>query len=324
MRNATKLLGLLLLTVVLSRKAGAVDVPTISGSLEGSLGQLAPDSVREVDIHTLNWSTVAAVARVTNVITFKINEEVNTILLASFQATVTYSLYFENANAVPDSLLNQTLTLSYDSSGSYTSRKSFTFYGGYKVRLKVISVSASSAVLPALVLTNELKAKVDYVFSCNGSGVISTIENNTQLSPPDELYVSWNKTPGADEYDLEWTYIDSTALGNYRSGTVYSPSLLFENNSTRVSITDSTHYTIPLLYDFGGVLFYRVRAVQNKVNGKRVEALWSSTQSSGLGLYSFWGMSEASTGRPPSRLPKRERERPWCNTLTVPCGRGKR
>src|SRR5690606_39915586 len=45
----------------------------------------------------------------------------------------------------------------------------------------------------------------------------------------------------------------------------------------------------PLMYDNGGVLFFRVRAVQEKDNKTRVETAWSSDFQGGLGSYHFMG-----------------------------------
>ncbi len=275
------------------KAAQAIDVPTMLSKLEGKKNQLAHDSATTLDIHTqLSFSNVATVNRVQNVITLKFDEDTTIFFTGPFSVTVTYSLYFEDKNAVQDSLLNQSLTVTYDTAGTYRSRRSFTFQGGYKVKIKILSVSSTAGayVLPALLLTNEINANVDYAFNCKRYAVCP-VAFNSSLSQADELYVSWAAQIGADEYDLEWAYVDSTATGNYWDfvHSIYDPSLIFTNSGTRVTISGTTNYKVPLLYDVSGLLFFRVRAVQNESNGTRVEGAWSSDTATGLGRYSFYG-----------------------------------
>ncbi|MFL0185004.1 polymorphic toxin-type HINT domain-containing protein [Tenacibaculum maritimum] len=89
----------------------------------------------------------------------------------------------------------------------------------------------------------------------------------TQKEFDNSIHFSWNKIKGADEYHLEWTWID-----NYKapSNDVNEPNYLaasekkffekdFENNSTRIQ-TSKTSYSVANIYD-SGFLIGRVRAV---------------------------------------------------------------
>jgi hypothetical protein len=57
------------------------------------------------------------------------------------------------------------------------------------------------------------------------------------ITTADELPVSWANNIAADEYDLEWTYIDSSALasGRYGNPSTPDPLLIFDNNASRVT-----------------------------------------------------------------------------------------
>src|SRR5690606_33570867 len=85
-------------------------------------------------------------------------------------------------------------------------------------------------------------------------------------------------------------YVDSSALASGRFGDVQTPDplLIFDNNATRTTITTNS-YNIPLIYDGKGTLFYRVRSVQIPSLGTRIETLWSSEYTGGLGNFAFDG-----------------------------------
>ena len=73
---------------------------------------------------------------------------------------------------------------------------------------------------------------------------------------PQELEVYWSYVEGAEEYELEWTWVD-----NYEEATaaIYFNERDFELSNTRI-LTATQSYRIPLIYA-KGYLIYRVRAV---------------------------------------------------------------
>lgn len=142
------------------------------------------------------------------------------------------------------------------------------------------------------VLKGETELQSDRRYKFEGTGIIvPSVSGEALLSSTDrdQFNVSWPTVVEADEYDLEWSYIDNESLtaGRYNqvNSTDLDIALIFKNNATRVTIGGTT-YKIPLLYDDQGKLFYRVRAVQ--LTGElRQEAAWSSTVSGGAGLGQF-------------------------------------
>lgn len=76
-----------------------------------------------------------------------------------------------------------------------------------------------------------------------------------------EVLIKWDGISGAEEYQLEWAYIDDYSVQQEKIGPdeIRIPKDLFRSNSTRIS-TEATQYSIPLIYE-DGVILYRVRAV---------------------------------------------------------------
>lgn len=279
------------------KSASAIDAPPIVNPLRGSMNQLIKGSSNYIDLTaSIDTSKVKMpVNRVTNIISFYLNEDTTMFLSSNFIAKVKYHLYYKNASGTLDSLKDQWLELSYRGAvgdTAYDQRKSFYFYNAYYTKIVVDSFYTNVAwnVKPALILMNEMRVNLDYKFECTLNGISSVSSTQSEMQT-DELNVSWTKAEGADEYDLEWTYVDSSALAGYKTGGYFDPALIFENNATRVTVHESLVYRIPLLYDGGGVLFYRVRPVQNKLNGKRIEGTWATSGSPGgtNWYYSFVG-----------------------------------
>lgn len=226
---------------------------------------------------------------VKNVITFKVNEYSNLYLPAKFTATVNLRITYGPADNSTDEV-DQSLTIDYDTAATYTARNSFVFDGAHFVKVKILSITSDvgTGVLSALMLENEMQAQPEYILSCTDDAVKSISSNNPpNTDATDEIRITWPATKGADEYDLEWAYIDSSALANHRYGNPVNRQLVFENNASRVSVKDNA-YNVPLLYDNGGVLFFRVRAIQQKGDA-RIETAWSSGFPNGFGSYNFCG-----------------------------------
>jgi len=258
----------------------------ITNPLDGSKNQLKKDSaVTTVDKY-LGGSYAGkmdAPYPVKNVITFKINESSTIYLPAQFSATASLRIYYTKPDATIDSV-DRDLVINYDTANSYTARANFVFNNAHTVTVKVKAMSAPSNVLGALMVENTMQIFPKFLFSSTDNAIQTISSNNpSNTDSTDELVVSWPASMGADVYDLEWAYIDSSALVD----PILTESI-FKNNSTRITTPNNT-FAIPLLYDNGGVLHYRVRAVQEKNNGSRIETNWSSNYFNGLGKYGFVG-----------------------------------
>ncbi|MGO4294027.1 DUF6443 domain-containing protein [Chitinophaga sp. RAB17] len=261
--------------------------------LDGANGQLAKDSVIDIQdkyYFDANKSKLDTPYQVRNSVTLRINEFSSLYLPATFSATVNVRIYYTAPNLSTDST-DQAISVDYDTTHPYKMRNSFVFTQAHQVKVKVLSITTNAAknIIPALILENEMTVYPVYKLDCTADA-IKTIssDNPSNTDSTDEITVSWAAVTGADVYDLEWAYVDSSALDANRFGMPLNPLLVFENNATRVTIAGNS-YAVPLLYDKVGVLYYRVRAVQEKSNDVRIETAWSSDYSGGLGHYIFNG-----------------------------------
>lgn len=267
--------------------------------LDGSLKQLKADSARTVEDSAFfnhgGASYFDTAYRVQNLITLKINEATNLHLRTDFSVTVQLRIIYSNGTALDS--ITRPFTINYDSANAYNSKSSFVFYGGRRVTVKVISVVSNVSswdVSSVLMVENQLTAKPKFIFNC-----AATVSNITVITPtvpnPDELTVTWTTVRGADQYDLEWAYIDSSAIdsGRYGSPTAPDPAQIFFHNATRVTTTGNS-YNIPLMYDNGGALYIRVRTTQSVPGNAVITAIWSTEASSPvMGKWGFRGHERA-------------------------------
>ena len=294
---ATWLVGLLCLLLISNAAWAGIDPPVLK-TLDGSLNQISKDSIVTVEDSKFFDATYNSLLikpyRVQNKISFIINESANYYLQSAFTATVHVRIIFTRANNTIDSISDQPLTINYNPNGTYTSKATYVLSeSAYRVQVKVLSATTDVSwnVWRSLQVVNELQSQPQYNFSCSGDAIQQINKQNLAADALiDELPVSWANRVTADEYDLEWAFIDSAALASGRYGSATSPNatLLFSNNATRVTIT-GTSYKIPLIYDNKGALFFRVRPVQVKTGDIRFEANWSSDYAAGLGRFEYNG-----------------------------------
>jgi hypothetical protein len=260
--------------------------PPILQVLDGSLGQLGKDSFNIVsDTLFFNHAGddgLTTTYPVRNNITFRINPYSTYALKSAFTATVRLELTLTAAGGSVTTV-DTSLTVTYNNDSAYSDQDSYVFGNAYRVKVKILDRSTDVAwdVWKTLRLENELQSFPVYTnWDCTKDTVQAvthgSLDSNTTA---DELPVSWASATGADQYDLEWTYIDSSALNGptHLYGIPSSPSaaLIFDNNSSRVTIT-GTSYNIPIFYDGAGTLFFRVRPVQLQTGGGRTEGHWTS------------------------------------------------
>ena len=294
------LLGALLLIVTSSRAGNGGGQVKAIAILDGSQHQIGVDSFRTVEDSTFfNPSYASALDTsysVQNQVTVLINEGSMLYLRSAFSVYVKLRITYTNGAGSVDSV-DRNFTVGYDSAGSYASRSSFVFNGGRKVTVKVLHDSSTVTNWDpntVLLIENQLIATPVFKFYCSNTVTNITVSPSSDPTA-DELPVSWTTVLGADQYDLEWTYVDSSALvdtnaaGMKKYGNPLNPALIFRNNATRVSIA-GTSYNIPLVFDNTGTLFIRVRPVQLGIAGRVTAAVWSSdAATSVMGQYTFTG-----------------------------------
>ncbi|OQP58027.1 hypothetical protein A4R26_23295 [Niastella populi] len=254
--------------------------------LDGSKNQVHKDS--SVTVEDSAFFNAAAIGvdtgySVQNVITLKINEASNVYMRTAFEVRVKLLISYSNGSDTASVIKDFTVT--YDTGNVYNARNNFVFYGGRKVTVKILEVDSNGAtwnVSSVLMVENQLTAKPKYIFSCTNT--VTSITVTPVADTADELPVSWTAIRGADQYDLEWTYVDASAYERYKTGGTFDQALIFYHNATRVSTSGNT-YNIPLMYDNNGTLFIRVRPVQIGESNSVLAANWSSV----MGQYAFTG-----------------------------------
>ncbi|HWK02986.1 MAG TPA: RHS repeat-associated core domain-containing protein [Puia sp.] len=268
-------------------------------TLDGSLHQIKIDSSRTVEdsvfFNPAFAGNIDSSYSVQNEVTLMINEASSLYLRSPFTVKVRLRISYTTSKGDTSSTFHDFI-VGYDSAGTYSSRSSFVFSGAHKVTITVVSDSSNVSTWDpntVLVIENQLITRPRFTFNC--SNTVSNITINPSVDPmADELPVTWTTVLGADQYDLEWTFIDSSALADtvlkkYGNPLNPDPVLIFRNNATRVT-TSGTSYNIPLIYDNTGTLFIRVRPTQSGKAGSVTAAIWSSEAASTvMGQYIFRG-----------------------------------
>ncbi|MDI3321388.1 LamG-like jellyroll fold domain-containing protein [Pinibacter soli] len=189
-------------------------------------------------------------------------------------------------------------TITYSKDNPYKKNDVFYFTSGRSVKVEIIAIDKSNIDVQVaktlIVLTNDLRIDRNYDMNCTDCGLrpISGYATGTNGSGG-LVNINWSASKWAKAYDLEWTYISSQAYADNRygtSGTAAFAQNVFRNNATRVTVKDVT-YSIPLLFNDNGYVFFRYRAVQELADGQRLTSKWSSEYdpANGLGSYYYIG-----------------------------------
>jgi len=225
-----------------------------------------------------------------NVITFKVLEETPKFIPADFDAKVKLTIEYGHSSSGPlETLSNQELIVTYRKSEGvkYDAIKYLHFDGYEYLKVTVVSVTVPTIsginVEDLVQLENKIIATRYHTLNATIQPVFNTLTPPAASPIPDELPVSWGLPsvyPGHNATQLEWAWVETEMESEYIVGGVLNTDLLFANNSTRIDLRyDVNTYSIPLLYDGAGKLYYRVRFVNNHSSGSRVDGVWSAVQS---------------------------------------------
>ncbi|WP_126243474.1 RHS repeat-associated core domain-containing protein [Chitinophaga rhizosphaerae] len=230
-----------------------------------------------------NWSLISN-HKVSNEITFSLIRSQLHALGKSFTAEVDLKVEYWSQPNQADPIVQDhvKLTVNYDHAqgAAYASQDVYRFQNGHKVKITVNSISSAElgAVLPEIfTLTSQVFVDRSYIRDANAAPVGVFAAESGQVN---RVLLNWTAPPGAEHYDLEWTFIDETsALGTLLQNTPANqrtPAFLhkfFRNNATRVTL-DEQGYNINLVH-FSRFLLVRVREVAvNAVTGLREEEPW--------------------------------------------------
>src|SRR5690606_7662043 len=111
------------------------------------------------------------------------------------------------------------------------------FEDAVNVRVKIVSITNTASgwdPVQVLKFTNEMRISRVYTFDCEINKV-AVVQYTAPQPEADELELSWIAAEGADEYDLEWAYIDNTSYNSNRYGMPGSAAFeknIFKNNAS--------------------------------------------------------------------------------------------
>jgi len=303
-------------------------VQSITGNLKKG------DSVTVIDDKFLNlpindWNQVKNLS-IDNVISFELRQDTPlNYYTRPFSCTLNITIkYFTSRDQqIPKEIDNLDLVVRYDTTKGkhFPMIARYKFKNAFKVTVVINSISSPEwkDKLPAVFrLKNQILVERKYPFDGHGKGslhigLIQPIQQESQLlargpqaiapfqapSPLQvvngQLPISWDPAQfaGAEEYDLEWTYIDAlssrgVAIQNSyggQQGPLDIPDDIvgqwMMHDATRVTIT-STQYSISLPYTEGYVLV-RVRGVNFPAENIRHTGDWQYRDGNGntSGLY---------------------------------------
>ncbi|MFT3827200.1 MAG: RHS repeat-associated core domain-containing protein [Chitinophagaceae bacterium] len=304
--------ALLVLVMVCSSAVAAMAasesyIQTLTGKIKKG------DSCTVIDDKFLNmplidWNQVRNLS-VNNIVTFELRFDTSIFYASrSFTCSLNVSIkYFTSRDQqTPEEINNVDLIVKYDTAkgAAYAAYATYKFKNAFKVIVVVNSITSPEwgSNIPAVFrLKNQVLVERKYPFNTEVDGgmhlnlqggtssgqAAARLSVNTAVSTAangEHLDINWNSAdfPGAEEYDLEWTYIDSKSkrgldvLLNYRAGSAFDiPDAIAEqwmrNDNTRVTVK-GTSYSINLPYTDGYILV-RVRGVSYDDN-LRITTNW--------------------------------------------------
>jgi RHS repeat-associated protein len=159
---------------------------------------------------------------------------------------------------------NISLRVVHDPAGGTARDKHVHLFSGMvSVAVTILSIDDNLTGLPVaapaavFMLRAEVNVERYYHMSLSASPLVA-ISGAVSSGVTHAYDVNWSLIPGAEEYQLEWTYVNSytNASGTYNyTGKTYN----FRSNSTRIT-TSASSYRISNVFD-RGALVVRVRAV---------------------------------------------------------------
>lgn len=216
---------------------------------------------------------------------FGVDETRHKDYTVDFSTTITYNVSAYANNGAVTNFTGETLSFTYKKSGVYSDKEVKKFGNYAKLVITVTAISSQNASTSAsianpaeLYLEGEVRSTCYYKFTSVyliPGYTPADFNYNVITRPcggstcPAEIELYWPYYQGAEEYEVEWTWVD-----NYPG----APGIFdFSHDATRI-ITNNTYYRIPLVYE-RGFLTFRYRCIGKKGTnaGDRLETPWSST-----------------------------------------------
>jgi len=222
----------------------------------------------------------AKVAAASGKIIFSIDKASTLYVGADFTVKVGVKITSIDINNVQQ-VINTVLEVNYDNALAYTDKSVYVVNGSHYLTAEITSIKdAGGADIPPASIPQNLSLEAvqttERYYEFEGL-TFETPTGHTFLPASNEIDVYWDVIPGAEEYELEWTYVN-----NYDGdgGVLLDNQIFwnFRNNSTRIRLSEN-HHRISVIFDQGYVV-YRVRGVGRSFTdlSKELFGMWSADE----------------------------------------------
>ncbi|MBP7809091.1 MAG: hypothetical protein KA163_07355, partial [Bacteroidia bacterium] len=221
------------------------------------------------------------------VVEMGLNEDMHVMHTSYFKTKVTFDVELTDAFLNTTILTNQQLFIDYDplEKTRYKDKAQIVYGNAYKVKVYNIqfqtcdqaNICTNNIVSPDVYMQAEVTTNRIYNFSLGTTIIVPGQYNSVfkNASNENELEIYWAYILGAEEYELEYTYIDDYNLpgvSGYKNQA--NVEYDFEHDATRI-VTPFNTFRIPLNYEHGYIV-YRVRPIGKDALGKRIDGAWSA------------------------------------------------
>ncbi len=167
----------------------------------------------------------------------------------------------------------QTLNVEYDPTAgiAYKDYSVYNFSNAHEVKVTIVTITDATTGVPIAAPQQNIQVSYGinieryWNFSSLSTTCVNRVANDLNADGEmDELALSWLPIAGAEEYELEWIYVDDYTNGTVSSTTPASAiEYDFKYNSTRI-FTKNLTYKVNLIFERGYVVF-RIRGVGRKL-----------------------------------------------------------
>ncbi|MCW3104301.1 MAG: repeat-associated core domain protein [Bacteroidetes bacterium] len=257
--------------VLMSMRMLAHEVPAVTGKLQSTTAApvIIDSASAEVEISTPGVSG-AADYRIRNIISLKVDQASDTFLTAATTVRTWLTVYrWDKTNTLITPTRNESLVVSVNNryNRQTIDLSSLKLADGYKVKVVIDSITVngfSVDTLPKYVyVESEIRMDRYYDFSSviadPVTGILLTPVNTDCDTTTDELQIMWGTVPEAEEYQVEWTYVNNYGIDSSTFIDSTQLSADFKHNSTRITTT-ANFYNIGLTYE-KGYIAVRIRPI---------------------------------------------------------------
>ncbi len=266
------------------------------------------------------WTDEFLNASVLNKITFGIDESATDDLSSDFFYMINFDVeLWRYENGAWTQTTESGLELKIDHKATYGTNLDRDIVSFENVHKSIItinsivdanggSVSGSSPAIEAVYLENAVEVERYYFFN---PALVPNISNLLQEKSADNhLTLYWPFIRAAEQYDLEWTFVD-----HYAEDATNNWNFNFDQQATRVRVNE-TQYTLPLVFDEGYLLFrYRPVYASPLDGGLPVEGRWSTHNSGASGTVASYPSNAVHTVSPTASASVATESRPHETTM---------